>query len=65
MVAVANLARHLSIDPEEALRNGNAKFERRFKAMEARLALSGRTAEACSLDEMEAEWQAAKGAEKG
>jgi len=64
LFAVANLARHLSVDPEAALRAGNAKFERRFKAMEARLALSGRTPEACSLDELEVEWQAAKAAEK-
>jgi ATP diphosphatase len=46
------------------LRAGNSKFERRFRAMEARLALSGRTPEACSLDELEAEWRAAKAAEK-
>jgi MazG family protein len=64
LFAVANLARHLAVDPEAALRAGNSKFERRFRAMEARLALSGRTPEACSLDELEAEWQAAKAAEK-
>jgi len=64
LFAVANLARHLAVDPEAALRAGNAKFQRRFKAMEARLALSGRTPEACTLVELEAEWQAAKAAEK-
>jgi MazG family protein len=64
LFAVANLARHLAIDPEAALRAGNAKFQRRFKAMETRLALSGRTPEACTLDELEKEWRAVKAAEK-
>lgn len=64
LFAIANLARHLGIDPEAALAAGNAKFVRRFKAMEARLALSGRTPAACTLDELEQEWQAAKAAEK-
>jgi len=63
LFAVANLARHLSVDPEAALRAGNAKFQRRFAAMEMRLALSGRTPAACTLDELEEEWQAAKAAE--
>lgn len=64
LFAVANLARHLNVDPETALRAGNVKFERRFRAMEKRLALSGRTPAACTLDELEEEWQAAKGAEE-
>ena len=64
LFAVANLARHLEIDPEAALRAGNAKFQRRFKAMEARLAMSGRTPAACTLKELEEEWQAAKTAER-
>lgn len=60
LFAAANLARHLNIDPEQALRAGNAKFERRFREIEARLALKGIDVAAASLDEMEDEWQAVK-----
>jgi ATP diphosphatase len=56
----ANLARHLAVDPEEALRGTNAKFERRFRFIEARLAEAGRTPSDATLAEMEALWQAAK-----
>ena len=65
LFAVANLARHLSVDAEATLRAGNAKFVRRFQAMEARLAASGRTSSACTLAELEAEWQAVKAGERG
>jgi nucleoside triphosphate diphosphatase len=64
LFAVANLARHLNVDPESALRATNAKFVRRFKAIEAELAKQGKTPDAASLDEMEALWQAAKLAER-
>jgi ATP diphosphatase len=60
LFVVANLARHLKADPEGALRGANAKFVRRFKAIEAALAKKGRTTAEASLDEMEALWQAAK-----
>ena len=60
LFVVANLARHLKIDPEAALRGTNAKFVRRFKAIEAALAKQGRSPNDASLDEMEALWQAAK-----
>ncbi|MFK8251238.1 nucleoside triphosphate pyrophosphohydrolase [Ancylobacter terrae] len=63
LFAVANLARHLDVDPEAALRGTNAKFERRFAAIEDALAAEGRVAGQASLDEMEALWQAAKSAE--
>ena len=63
LFAMANLARHLKLDPEEALRAANAKFVRRFKAIEAGLEAKGRTLEDASLDEMEALWQEAKEAE--
>jgi MazG family protein len=56
LFAVANLARHLGIDPEAALRHTNAKFERRFRAVEARLAAEGTTPAAAGLDRMEALW---------
>jgi len=60
LFAVANLARHLGVDPEAALRGTNAKFEHRFHAVEAGLAARGKTPDQASLDEMEALWQAAK-----
>ena len=60
LFAVANLARHLKVDPESALRAANAKFLRRFKVIEGELARQGKTPDEASLDEMEAIWQAAK-----
>ena len=64
MFALANLARHLDVDPERALRGANAKFERRFAHIEARLAAEGRKPEGATLDEMEALWVEAKRLEK-
>ena len=61
MFVMANLARHLKIDPEAALRDTNAKFIRRFEAVEAALAAEGRTAADSTLSEMDALWDAAKG----
>ena len=55
-----NLARKLDIDPETALRHGNAKFERRFKAMESLLQREGKTPESSNLEEMDALWDKAK-----
>jgi len=63
LFAVANLARHLKLEPEDALRATNAKFVRRFKAIEAGLQAQGRKPEDASLEEMEALWQEAKKAE--
>lgn len=60
LFAVANLARHLNVDPDHALRRTNAKFVKRFKAIEAALAYEGRSPAEASLDEMETLWQAAK-----
>jgi nucleoside triphosphate diphosphatase len=60
LFAAVNLARHLKVDPEAALRGANAKFERRFAHIERRLAEDGRMAESASLDEMEALWIEAK-----
>jgi ATP diphosphatase len=60
-----NLARRLDFDPESALRHANAKFERRFRAIEALLAERGRKPEQASLDEMEALWQQAKKSDPG
>jgi MazG family protein len=60
LFVVANLARHLKVDPEAALRAANAKFVRRFKFIEAALEAGGREAANASLEDMEALWQAAK-----
>ncbi len=59
-----NLARKLNVDPERALKRANAKFERRFRHIETELRAAGRSAEAATLDEMEALWQSAKTLEK-
>ena len=63
LFAAVNLARHLKVDPEAALRGANAKFERRFAHIETRLAEGGRTPEGASLDEMERLWAEAKARE--
>lgn len=60
LFSVVNVARHLKIDPEAALRDANAKFERRFHAVEAGLAAQGKEFSAATLDEMEAHWRRAK-----
>ena len=64
LFAIANLARHLQVDPETALRAANAKFTRRFRAIEAALAAQGRRPQDSSLAEMDALWNEAKRAEK-
>jgi nucleoside triphosphate diphosphatase len=64
LFAAVNLARHLKVDPETALRGANAKFERRFAHIESRLAEDGRTPEGASLDEMEQLWAEAKLSER-
>lgn len=61
LFAVANLARHLDLDPEKALRGTNDKFRRRFAHIEKRLAEKGLTPAEASLDEMEEIWSEAKG----
>ncbi len=60
MFAIANLARHLDIDPDTALAGTNAKFMRRFAFIEQALAAQGRTLVESSLDEMDALWNEAK-----
>ncbi|HEY8581092.1 MAG TPA: nucleoside triphosphate pyrophosphohydrolase [Beijerinckiaceae bacterium] len=64
LFAVANLARHASVDPETALRGANAKFERRFAHIERRLASAGRAPADATLAEMDALWDEAKGLER-
>lgn len=60
LFVIANLARHLGIDPEAALRNANAKFERRFSYIEERLGGTGRKPADSNLEEMDALWDEAK-----
>ena len=60
LFTVVNLARHFKIDPETAIRDCNAKFERRFKAMERDFAAHDEDPATASLDRLEAAWQAAK-----
>lgn len=64
LFTVVNLARHLGVDPETALRRCNAKFERRFRYMEGALAEDGKSLETVDLAEMERHWQRAKASEK-
>ncbi|MCL7408981.1 nucleoside triphosphate pyrophosphohydrolase [Marivivens donghaensis] len=64
LFVVANLARHLNVDPEAALRRTNAKFIRRFNAVEDALIAKGSNPEQSNLEEMDALWDAAKLAER-
>lgn len=63
LFVTANLARRLNVDPEAALRRANAKFTRRFHAMEALAVDQGTPFETLRIDQQEALWQAAKRAE--
>jgi uncharacterized protein YabN with tetrapyrrole methylase and pyrophosphatase domain len=64
LFVVANIARRWKIDPEEALRRSNAKFERRFRYIEEQLAAKSRTLADASLIEMEELYQQGKRLEK-
>ncbi len=64
LFVVANLARKAKVDPELALRNANAKFERRFRWIEGELAKDGRTPDQSSLEEMDGLWNRAKDFER-
>ncbi|MCG7492313.1 nucleoside triphosphate pyrophosphohydrolase [Thalassobius sp. Cn5-15] len=60
LFVIANLARHLNVEPEAALRAANNKFIRRFEGVEAKLAALGKRPEDSSLAEMDALWDAVK-----
>jgi MazG family protein len=64
LFVVANLARHLQLDPEGALRAANQKFTRRFHHIEQRLREDGRPPENVTLEELDAWWDEAKATEK-
>ena len=63
LFAVANIARHLKVEPEAALKLTNRKFRRRFRYIERNLQARGRPLDAATLDEMETLWQEAKQSE--
>jgi nucleoside triphosphate diphosphatase len=65
LFVLANLARKAGVDPEEALRGANAKFERRFRHVERRLAAQARAPAEAGLEAMEALWLEAKALERG
>ncbi|KGQ59426.1 nucleoside triphosphate pyrophosphohydrolase [Gallibacterium anatis] len=64
LFATVNVARHLKLNPEEALRKANLKFERRFRQVEQRILDSGRQLEQVSLAEMDLIWDQIKRQEK-
>ena len=64
LFVMANLARHLGLDPETALREANDKFTRRFNAVEDDLRTAGKTPAQSDLAEMDALWNAAKRRER-
>ncbi|AWT09689.1 nucleoside triphosphate pyrophosphohydrolase [Stutzerimonas frequens] len=64
LFVVVNLARHLKVDPENALRAANGKFERRFRFIEQALREAGRPIESCDLEELDRLWGEAKKAER-
>lgn len=64
LFVLVNLARHLHVDAEQALRRTNAKFRSRFGYVERALAARGKTPKEATLEEMESLWQEAKDGEK-
>jgi tetrapyrrole methylase family protein/MazG family protein/ATP diphosphatase len=64
LFVVANIARTLDVDPEDAVRYTNAKFMRRFKYVEAKLAERGKRPDQSDLAEMDALWEEVKAAER-
>ena len=64
LFVMANVARHLGVDPEAALRAANAKVVRRFQSIEKALAEEGRKPEDATLEEMDHLWDEAKKAER-
>ncbi len=64
LFVTVNLARHLGVEPEAALRNANTKFERRFRFIEDALRAAGRSLQDTTLEQMDTLWGEAKKAEK-
>ena len=64
LFAATNLARHLNVDAEQSVRGCNLKFRRRFAYIEQGIAAQGKTMNECTLEELDALWDEAKGVEK-
>ena len=64
LFAVVNLARHLNVDPEQALRQANNKFERRFKGVENCVVQSGKQFDDHTLEQLDSYWDQVKRQEK-
>lgn len=64
LFAITNLARHLDVDPEQAIQQCNQKFLRRFQFIETQINQQGKSLQAASLDELDALWDKAKLIEK-
>ncbi len=64
LFVMANLARHMKVDPEQALRRSNEKFERRFREIENKLEASGKSVKTATLDEMDAIWNEVRARDK-
>ena len=64
LFAATNIARHLRVEPEAALKSTNRKFRRRFRHIEEGLRKRGRSFDAATLDEMESLWEEAKISDK-
>ncbi|MCX4186294.1 MazG nucleotide pyrophosphohydrolase domain-containing protein [Methylophaga sp. OBS4] len=64
LFACCNLARHLDIDPEQALAQCNQKFLRRFSYVETKVSAQGKTLQDCPLSELDSYWDEAKQREK-
>ncbi len=63
LFSMVNLARHIGVDAESALRAATAKFAKRFRAVEARVKAAGKDMKAMSLSELDAVWDAVKAEE--
>jgi len=64
LFAIANLCRHLDVDPESALARANLKFKRRFNHIERSRAAAGKRPDQATLEELEARWEEAKRSER-
>ena len=65
LFTIANIARKLNVNAEEALQSTNRKFRRRFESMESSVREGGRNLDQLSLEQMDALWDEAKAAERG
>lgn len=65
LFCIVNVCRYLDVDPEDALRGANSKFERRFGHVETRLREQGRTPDQATLEEMDRLWDEGKALERG